>query len=376
MHTVIFWFDYPPKVEKGGFNAFSQIWDGKVIYVFSNDSRAERKAAKWDNGEYGKAVVVQLYEAPDRKDAVLSLLGQNLDAIHVANGFDTPIMKEVKNHLFKKNSKIILFTERPTIMGGFFERLYRRCGLWVKYSKLYREYKPYVKAYLPMGVQGMQRFHSCGIPYEKMYNFLYCPDLTDISNRRDFSVSKPIRFLYVGRFFYKTKGTDILVKALKYLHGSWSLDMAGGYGSDADEVKQNIAVYSQVRYVGIWDSSQVVRNMQDYDIVVVPSKADGWNLLINEGLHAGICVITSDEAVSHEVIDKCKAGLIFRSERPKELAKCMQYAIDNPDDVQQWMKQGRGVAKTISQERIGQYIKDIIEYEFFNVGEKPLCPWL
>lgn len=374
--TVIFWFDYPPKVEKGAFNSFSHQWEGNVYYVFSHDFRQERKAANWDDGDFGKAKIITLYETEDRNIVIRSLFEKYPNAIHIANGFDTPIMKEIKPLFFKEGRKALLFTERPVLTGSWWMRIVRKIALRIKYTLLCREYKPYVRAILPLGKQGVYIFKQCGFPSDKIYNFMYCPQLKNISALRNFTVSKPIRFLYVGRFFYLTKGTDILMKAIRYLKGDWLLDMVGGYGANAEDVKRQIYQNPHVSYLGIWDSTQVVKNMQNYDVVVVPSKADGWNLLINEALHAGISVITSDEAVSHEVIEKYKAGIVFRAYKPKKMAECMQYAIDNPEEVVKWMKNGRGVAEIIGCDNIGKYFKDIIEYEFYDSGLKPVCPWL
>ena len=376
MDATIFWFDNPPKVEKGAFNAFSKIWEGEVLYVLSHDFRQERKAANWDDGDYGNAQVVALYEMADRQAAINNLFEKYPDAIHIANGFDTPIMKEIKPFFFKKGRKALLFTERPVSVGSWAMRLIKRTALGIKYTLLCHEYKPYIRAILPLGMQGVKIFRQCGFPKDRIYNFMYCPQLEDLSDNRDFNVGSPIRFLYVGRFYYLTKGTDVLMDALKYLKGDWVLDMAGGYGTNAEEVKRRIEANSHVNYLGVWDSTKVVKSMQNYDVVVVPSKADGWNLLINEALHSGISIITSDEAVSHEVIEKCHAGMIFKAYNSKALANCMQYAIDNPKDVAKWMKNGRGMAKVIGCDRIGVYFKDIIDYEFYNKGQKPICPWL
>ena len=376
MSPVVFWFDNPPKVEKGAFNSFSKIWNGEVLYVISHDFRQERKIANWNDGDYGKARVIPLYEVCDRQQVISDIFEKYKDAIHIANGFDTPIMKEIKHLMFNKKRKALLFTERPVFIGPWVIKQIKEIALRVKYAMLCREYEPYIKAILPLGKQGMDIYRQCGFPKDRIYNFMYCPQLSDLSNQRNVSVGNPIRFLYVGRFFYMTKGTDVLMKALPYLRGNWSLDMAGGYGLNANDVIKQINNNPNVKYLGVWDSTRVVSNMQSYDVVVVPSKADGWNLLINEALHAGIAVITSDEAVSHEVIEKYNAGLIFNSNHPKKLAACMQYAIDHPEAVQKWMQNGRGVAKIIGSDAIGKYFNDIIEFEFYCKGDKPQCPWL
>lgn len=375
---IIIWFDYPPVVEKGGFNALSEIWEGKVLYVINHDLREERKKTGWQNDCFGHAVVISLNDySTDKRSVVLqSIFAEHPDAIHIANGFDTPIIKEIKPLLLVKGVKLLLFTERPTIMGGVIERILRRCYLFIKYTALCHEYRPYLCSLLPLGIQGVKRFVTYGVDKNSIYNFLYCPEIEDISNDRLLSVSNPIRFLYVGRFFYKTKGTDVILNAVRKLIGEWRLDMVGGYGMDSEEVLTRISNEPNINYIGSWNSQDVVRNIQNYDVVVVPSRADGWNLLVNEALHAGVAVIASDEAVSHEVLERFDAGLVFKSGRSGQLAKCMQRCIDDSDMVIDLMRNGRKATPYICRDVIGRYIKEIIDYEIYHIGNKPKCPWL
>ena len=374
-HRVIFWFDYPPKVEKGSFNRFTEIWPKEVIYVILNDLRKERKDIHWDDDQYGNARLIKLYESDHVEEEIKKIFSEFKDDIHILNGFNTPIVLKIKKYIFNERVKSVLFTERPVYTGNWVERQIKKILLRFKYTRLCKEYSPHISALLPLGQQGCKEYIKCKFPKGKIFNFMYCPPLIDLSSQRDVMVHSPLRFLYVGRFYYKTKGTDVLMKAVKYLKGSWKLDMAGGYGSDSEDVKGIISQYSQINYLGMWDSVQVVKNMQDYDVVIIPSKADGWNLLVNEALHSGIGIITSDQAVSQEVIQNKNAGIIFKSGNYKQLAYEMNKTIDNPERVLEWMQNGKKLTSKINDVVVGKYFCDIINNVFYN-GERPQCPWL
>ncbi len=375
MPPIIFWFDYPPKVEVGAFNAFSKLWDGDVYYAISNPHRSERVLANWGD-EYGDVKIVKLYEETDRAKVIESLVQDHLDAIHILNGFDTKICKEIKPFLFKDGLKALLFTERPAIFGNWGEALLRKVYTTVKYARLCREYSKHVRAILPLGKQGVRVFQKLGFPKDRIYDFMYCPSLIDISQEKDIEVHSPIRFVYVGRFYYKTKGTDVLLDALPFLKGEWSLDMVGGYGANREDVLNRIQGYKNVRFAGTWDSNSVVKNIQNYDVVLIPSKADGWNLLVNEAFHAGVGVIVSDQAVSHEVVESHGGGAVFKSEAPEQMAEAMQRVIDRPEIAVEWMKRARENVPFISMETVGKYLYDIVLYEFYHTGEKPKCLWI
>src|SRR5690606_20486483 len=111
-------------------------------------------------------------------------------------------------------------------------------------------------------------------------------------------VKYPIKLLYVGRFSKYTKGTDVLIKSLSNIRNdNWKIDFVGGYGDHKKTVIKWIKENKNANFLGHWNSLDVCKKMQSYDICIVPSKFDGWNVLVNEALRANIGVICTEEAV-------------------------------------------------------------------------------
>ena len=211
----------------------------------------------------------------------------------------------------------------------------------------------------------------------KMYPFMYNPVISISKSKRHESYKDNIiKFLYVGRFYYKTKGIDTLMKASTLLKGNWTLDLVGGYGKDCEKVIKWANGRSNVNYIGSWNSVDVCTNMRDYDVVVVPSKYDGWNLLPNEAIHAGIATIVTDQAVSDELIKTSNAGLVVPAANYEKMAQAMQTAIDRPDLVKIWKNNTLAYKERISSETVAQYIIDILDYHFYDVIIQPKCPWI
>lgn len=374
--SIYFWFDNPPKAGKGAFNYVANNWNGKVYYVFNSDFRNERKKAGWNDGDFGKANIISLYNERNPKNVVENIFMHDSSAIHIVNGLTTNVMRRITPYLSRIDKKIFVFSERPNIMGGIFEKMIRILFYHVKYRNLYRTYNKYIAAFLLLGKMGVGTFCKYGWEKEKMYSFMYNPMLPILKPNPNIEVKENLKFLYIGRFYYKTKGVDVLMKATQYLKGNWTLDMVGGYGKNADEVIEWASTNPNIQYKGTWDSNSIIQNMRDYDVVCVPTRYDGWNLLINESIHAGIGIITSDEAVSHEVINKSHSGLIVKAGNAKAFAKAMQYAIDNHDVVTQWKKRAYESIYLISSDTVGKYLCDIINYETYHEGNKPVCPWI
>lgn len=375
-HAIYFWFDSPPKVGKGAFNYVANNWPEEVHYVFNNDFREERKASNWNDGDFGKAWITELFREANPDETIDKIFCENPQAIHVVNGLDSLIMRKIKKRLFSYNVPLVVLSERPVLMGGIFEKLLRKVFFQLKYRRLYHQFKSYVKAFLPLGQLGVDTFRRYGWRRDVMFPFMYNPQLTDISVLSDKDIHRRVRFLYVGRFYYKTKGIDTLMKATSFLKGDWSLDLVGGYGLNADEVIEWANTRKQVHYKGRWNSLEVTKKMQEYDVIVIPTKYDGWNLLVNEGLHAGIGVITTNEAVSHEIIEKCGAGIVVEADNPRKLAEALQFAINHPEEVSAWKHKASLFVSRISTPVVGQYMIDTINYCIYNEGIRPKCPWV
>ena len=377
-HEIIIWFDTPPKVSKGSFNYLSKKWGPEVYFICNKDFPAYRKNVNWNDGNFGDANVIHLDRVENKLTFIQSVFDRHPEALHIISGFNTGIERLVRPFILSAPNHLVFFSERPVEVGFFFERIARLLYFKFKYRYYYNLYKNRVDVLLPLGMKGVETFVKYGWPYNKLRPFMYNPEggLIEEEYLKSKGRTGTIRFLYVGRFYYRTKGVDVLMRAVKYLIGSWSLDFVGGYGKKAEEVKAWIEHTPHVHYLGSWPSEEVSHRISEYDVVVVPSKYDGWNLLVNEAINAGVGVIASDQAVSDEVIRFGHAGDVFKSERPKELAKIMQRVIDNPNLADEWHNNAIISSHYISPESVGDYLISVLDYFVYGKGVFPVCPWL
>ena len=374
---IIFWFDQPPKVGKGCFNYISYAWKGKVIFAYLHDFNKMRKSVNWNDNEYGKACLVEL--SPDAQKKVEELFIQYPNAIHVADGFKSEMMRYLKKYILSNRFKFISFSERPGVYGTWWKRMIKK--LYVPLSEMYiaKKYEDKICAYLPLGLTGVKTALKYGWKREKLYPFMYDP-VDYVTDHSVYPVEGKIRLLYVGRFSKYTKGTDTLIKAMNLLESNcdkYILDMAGGYGDLRDETLNWISSKQNVNFLGLWDSKKVGMNMKKYDICIVPSKFDGWNLLVNEAIRAHIAVIATDEAVSDELVSQSNSGIVVKANSPKKLADAINFAINNKEEINKWKYNAKRYAQCISSEIVGTYMMNIILYECLGIGdERPHCPWI
>lgn len=376
---IIFWFRTPPKVSKGAFNFVTKAWGNKVIYIINNDFSEDRKKTNWNDGDLGEAEVIMLSDSNNEEKVIAQIFKDYPNAIHVVSAFTNIIQKKIRKYILKPGIKLVVFSERPDIMGNTIERFFRTIYFQFKYRYLRSIFDPYVQAFLPLGGLGVSTYETYGWQREKMFPFMYNPIIHKNKNCSNIKTAKDgaLRFLYVGRFYYKTKGLDILMNAVTHLEGKWHLDLVGGYGKNKDEVIAWAEKQPNVQYLGSWQSQDVCTNMMQYDVIIVPSNYDGWNLLPNEAIYAGIATIVTNEAVSDEIITTSGAGVVIPAHNSKAMAQAMQQAINDHELVEKWKENSKIFAIKISPQTVGRYFIDIMDYTFYNNGqERPKCPWL
>ena len=167
---------------------------------------------------------------------------------------------------------------------------------------------------------------EAGIPDSKI-SVIYngTPPFTNTSNTEasPYPTSKTpiVRYLFAGRLD-KAKGFDILVTAMQKINNnSIHLTVAG---ISSEEVKDSEKIDS-ITYLGWMTSKELVPYFAHADALVLPSRWEGFPMVVLEAMSMGIPVIASNctslsEAVKHEV-----TGILFNTSDSDELA----HAISN-----------------------------------------------
>ncbi len=378
-NELIFWFDQPPHVSKGAFNYVSEHWGNKVIFIADHEFPEHRKLIGWDDAQYGAAEMVYLSKQENPDEYIRNIFEKYPNAVHIMNGFFSTIESKISPYVKKAGIKLAVHSEKPLVprRGYSFKKWLRKTLIPIKYKKKYLEYKDYVAAVIPLGVWGKELFEESGWPQDKVFSFMYCPILKTLSLDGDVQMNDPMRFLYVGRLNYSTRALDVLMKSFEGLPtDSWHLDLVGGYGDKRDEVFAWAEKQKNVSILGVWPAHEVGIRMKDYDIYVTPTKVDGWNSQLNEALNAGISVITTNEAVSDEMIIAANAGMVVSAYSVSEFKTAVKTAIKKPEMVAQWKMNAKNYRHRIQCDVVGEYFMDILDYTFYNKTEKPQCPWL
>lgn len=378
--VLVFWFDAPPRAGAGAFRIVTERWGNDVYYFCSNNLREERKTGGWCEADHGKAKITILTELHSPVEFIMSFIKANPNAIHVFNGFRSKTSKYLDKYIsLVKEPKIAIWSERPGIYGSKIKVLVKKIYHPIIHRIYNYKYSNKTSVLIPLGKSGIVEFSKYGWKIEKMFSFMYDPPMTNITSQIvKWQKGNPIKILYIGRFARSTKGIDVLIDAFNNLESNdWKLSLVGGYGEYKDYTINWANKHKNVEFLGSWPSDKVSEKISSYDLVIVPSRFDGWNVVVNEALRAGVGVIVSDEAVSHELIEASCAGIVVRAGKTRDLNAAIKYVLSEPEIINTWKEKAVIYSKQIKSEVVGLYLIEILDYIFINQSnKKPICPWI
>ena len=168
---------------------------------------------------------------------------------------------------------------------------------------------------------------------ETIYNAI---NFGRIERKQNFNVRAPFKMVQVSRLMHEKKGQDVLLRAMELLvkderYNEVQLDLIG-HGESKEYLLQLIAdcgLQQQVRILDDKDRTWIYAHLKDYDLLVQPSRYEGFGLTIIEGMAAGLPVVASRLDGPKEILQDGSYGELFESENAAELAEKIKVVMDS-----------------------------------------------
>jgi len=164
------------------------------------------------------------------------------------------------------------------------------------------------------GPYGGERFFAaCGYPRERILPFVHVVDRTPVQHvpaPRDHT-----EILYVGQLIVR-KRIDLLLQAFSQLDAPSARLRIIGKGAEQENLAQlatQLGIADRVRFSPSMPNAETVAAMADADVLVLPSRFDGWGAVVNEALMVGTPVICSNRCGASDVIENGRNGYVFEA---------------------------------------------------------------
>ena len=141
-------------------------------------------------------------------------------------------------------------------------------------------------------------------------------------------LGSPLRIVQVGRLNHKVKGQDLMIECMALLAKrgiNAELDFIGdGPSREAlCGLAARLGVTDKVHLLGAMTQEEIFNRLSDYDLLVQPSRIEGFGLTVAEAMAAQLPVAVSGLNALTEVIDNGACGYIFKSNDAASAAECI-----------------------------------------------------
>lgn len=160
--------------------------------------------------------------------------------------------------------------------------------------------------------------------------------------------SEDITFLFSGSLIHR-KGVDLLARA--FLSAAADNPRVRlkimGDGPLQRRLQRTLASSNRVQWVGFTDWNALAPVYESAQILCVPSRHDGWGLVVPEGLAAGLPTIATDRTgAALDLIKPRSNGWLVRAGDPDGLSRAMKQAARLDRD--EWVAMSRRARASVA----------------------------
>ena len=376
---LVFWQNLLSFYQVPHLTALAADPDVDVTWVVERIISPDRVAQGWKVPEVrGVKVVV----APDRA-AVRDLVCLNPgDSVHIFSGiYQQSTIRSAFYACVKTSARIGMLTEPPVpgplrdLLSPFIHGVHHLF------------YGRRLNFILAIGPEAVKFYQSIGYPASRVFPYGYfpaAPSSAAPSSAAETAEEVPaeevpaeeVQILYLGQLIER-KGVDILLKALAPLSGlPWALTIIGT-GTQKDALKalgKRLGLEKRVIFQPALENDAAMRLMEQSDLFVLPSRHDGWGVVINEALLRGVPVICSDHCGASDLLDEPWRGETFVSESVSSLSQVLQRWIARGKRAPQETERLRRWSRCIEGESAAAYLLGAIRSTLAE-GPRPQPPW-
>jgi len=286
---IVFWQPIDSPHQEAFLEEVGRQFPGEVILGVERSLPPDRASQGWREPRHDHVAVVDVSIAANH--ALLASHATD-DSLHVFSGFFShPLVWSGFRRLAGSEARLAIYSEAPEqpLLTGWLKRLRGRV--------IARRWAGRFAFVLAIGGVGCEFFERIGFPRDRILPFGYFPVVpplptVDAAREND----SPVRLISAGQLI-RRKGIDLLIEACALLpDAGWRLDIYGD-GPERTRLERLVArrgLTDRVAFRGAVPTAVVQESLAGADCAILPSRFDGWGMLVSEALAAGTPAICTD----------------------------------------------------------------------------------
>lgn len=188
--------------------------------------------------------------------------------------------------------------------------------------------------------EGAERDYENRFRDKPVYQLPYYCDIDNFRVDVPERPRNPVRLFFCGQMIHR-KGVDVLLQAFEGLvlkDLPVELILVGREG-ELPEMLEKVgdAAKSKIDYKGFQAPEALPMFYREADVFVLPSRYDGWGVVVNQALGAGLPAVCSDAVGSAETLVKPGSnGAIFPAGDAAALEQVLEKLVRNPDFLRKY----------------------------------------
>jgi glycosyltransferase involved in cell wall biosynthesis len=366
MLSVTVWMNMPSFYQDDLFCQLARKVDLRVVY--DHAMTADRRRLGW--GEVRQEYHSCVLDRHRRVRHAVRIARAERDRIHILNGiWAENAFTAVAFVLGELGVPFAIYSECPdaTVSRSWLKRrTHRSVGRWVARR---------ARAVFAISHLAADYFGSLGFAEDKIYPFGYFR--ASPAPLENILHVDTVDIVFVGQFIHR-KGVDILLRAIRPLLEKnpqirLSLIGAGPEQASIEAALGEDGLLGSVELEGAHPSSRIHERLARASLLVLPSRWDGWGLVINEAFAAGVPVVASDRCGGADLIVPGVNGYRFRSENVDDLRTCLSAFLTS--DQKQMRVAALRTASRLTIPVVSEYLVACLEHMCGLREDKPIPVW-
>ena len=343
----------------------------KVTYIAQQLSRAERTELGWTVPNLGEANFVHC-KGPRELEKLAS--NAPLGVEHIFQGFrGNGQLCFAYKMLSRRNMPFWIFLEELDDKGakGFARRAY--------YRYMFMRWRLKLRGVLAVGDRTRDWVAARGMPQNQVYSFAYFLEDANPPHIEDSATSGTLRILFVGQLIER-KGIDILLTALSHLNADNDRPQLDVVGSGPDErnlkdLAVRLGLEGSVHWLGGRQMDEIPQTMAKADLLVLPSRYDGWGAVVTEALMAGTPVIATDRCGAVAAVKASGCGAVVPAGDPLALCNAISAELTHGPVPSEFRLRLAGWARCFGAESGAEYLSRLFDVASARKSPPP-PPWV
>lgn len=350
MDILYFWSDSVTPHWLDTLRSLAKELDAEVVIIADRISQIpSRKSIGWGDEIYADFRIIQ------KTAQIIEELGKARRGHHlIVNPFNNPLNRALVKNLLASGASFGFQQTRPGLMVGTAGRLAR----WLGYRFMFSKIQAKAQYVLCHGEFCRDYFISTGAAADNLFvSGYFVPNSGEPQVLPASLDAGRARVVYLGQFIERKQVIPFAQELLRLRADNWLECDFVGAGMQKKQLeslwhKGPGRVLPPIRY------DRVIDFLKSYHVLVLPSLADEWGVVVNEAIMAGCAVVVTNTCGASDMVRHGGCGVVVSN--AMECAEAVVRIASHKHALAEMRANSAALQKRIGPEQGAAYIASII----------------